>query len=142
MSDNPIVDLDNLDLSTVETGLPLLPEGLCEVTVTKIEAKANKAGTGNNLNITLATTQPMKSVDGKDINVGFPLFDLISLTPTEKYDPRPRLAEFKEGVTGSKAGAFNPLEQYIGLPVMVRLKIEKSEEYGNKNRIARYVKKG
>lgn len=141
-SSNTLIDLDNMDLSTVQTGMPLIPEGLVELEVVKLELKPNKNGTGQNLNITYHTTQPITSFEGKLLNPGFPVFDLISLTPTDKYDPRQRLAEFKEAVTGSKVGAFNPLEQYLNCRVAVRVKIERNDEYGNKNRIARYIKKG
>jgi len=139
---NMVLDLDNMDLSTVATGMPMIPECLCELEVTKVELKANKAGNGQNLHIEYATTQPITSVEGRLLNPGFKVFDLIPLTPTEKYDPKVRLAEFKEATTGSKAGAFNPLEQYLNARVTVRIKIERSEEFGNKNRIGRYIKKG
>ena len=136
------IDLDNLDLSTVETGFPLLPDGIVEVSVSEVSIKPNKAGTGQNLTIKLVTTQPMTDLNGKAINPGFPVFDLISLTPTAKYDPRPKLAEFKESATGSKTGSFNPPEQYLGAVLTVRLKVERSSEFGDKNRIVRYIKKG
>jgi len=141
MSEDIMSALDTLDLSTVETGMPLLPEMLVALQVTEINLTPNKAGTGHNLNIKFATTEPMTSTEGKAINPGFPVFDLISLAPTEKYDPKPKLAEFKEAATGSKTGPFNPIEQYIGAVVTVRLGIERSDEYGNKNRIKRYIKK-
>jgi len=142
MSEDIMSALDSLDLSTVETGMPLLPEGLVELVVTEINISENKNKDGHNLNIKFATTQPVTSNEGKALNPGFPIFDLISLKPTEKYDPKPRLAEFKEAATGTKTGVFNPVEQYIGLVLTVRLGVERSEEYGNKNRIKRYIKKG
>lgn len=135
-------DLDSMDLSNVETGLPLLPDGLYTLQVAEIETKANKKGTGSNLNIKFVTTEPVTDLNGNPVNPGFPLFDLISLVKSEKYDPIPKLAAFKEAVTGTKSGSFNPLEQYLGLSVCVKLKIERDAEYGDKNRIQRYIKKG
>ena len=146
MSDTPtgdiMSDLDNLDLSTVKSGFPILPEGLVNVTVLEIKTEPNKAGTGQNLKLKLGLVDPATDVDGKAVNPGFPIFDLISLTPTEKYDPRPRLADFKEAALGTKAGPFNPIEQYLGVTLTVRLKIDRNEQYGTKNVVARYVKKG
>ena len=97
---------------------------------------------GTNLNIKLGLVNHTKKFDGSgDVNPGYPLFDLISLTPTEKYDPRQRLASFMECFLGVKNVPFNPISQYIGLKGMVRVKVEKDDQYGDKNRIAGYVKK-
>ncbi len=153
MTDNPIAAieanadpmsmLDSLDLSTVQTGMPLIPEQLVELEVIKLEVKDSKNDSAKkNLHISLATTQPMTSVEGKALNPGFPVFDLVSLTMTDKYDFRTRLAEFREATVGKVPGPFNPVEQYIGCKVMVRMKIERSEEFGNRNRVGRYIKKG
>jgi len=135
-------DLDSMDLSNVETGIPLLADGLYVLQVAELSTKANKKGTGSNLNFKFVTTEPCVDIKGNPVNPGFPVYDLISLVKSEKYDPIPKLAEFKEAVTGSKAGSFNPLEQYLGLTVTVKLKVERDAEYGDKNRIQRYIKKG
>lgn len=146
MSDE-IIDLQSLDLSSTETGFPLLPNGVYGVRVVEIKTEQNKKQTGDNLKIKLALLEPTTDINGKPVNAGFPLFDLVSLVITKKddgsvkYDPRPKLAEFKEAMTGTKTGSFNPLEQYIGLEGSVRLKVEKSEEYGDSNRVQKYIKK-
>jgi len=135
-------DLDSIDLSNTETGIPLVANGLYEVEVIDIIGKPNKNNNGHNLNIKLALTNPGQKADGSgEVNPGFPLFDLISLTPTEKYDPRQRLAAFMECFLGVKNVPFNPLSQYVGLKGMVRVKVERDQQYGDKNRIAGYVKK-
>jgi len=134
--------LDSMDLSSVTTGVPMLPEGLYTVQVAELGTKANSKQTGSNLNIKLTLTEPANDINGNAVNPGFPIYDLISLVQTDRYDPRARLAEFKEAVTGTKEGVFTPLEQYLGLTVTIRLGIERSTEFGDKNRIKRYVKKG
>jgi hypothetical protein len=89
----------------------------------------------------LTLTQPATAMDGKPVNPGFPLFTIISMVQTEKYDPRQNLAAFKECFTGSKSGSFLPIEQYIGAKGSVRVSVETSDQYGTQNRVARFVKK-
>lgn len=129
------------DLSSVETGYPVLPAGLYEVTVAEIKTEANKAQTGHNLKMKLTLVNGATDREGKPVNPGFPLFDLISLVKTEKYDPLPALARFREAATGTKSGAFMPLEQYMGATLIAQVKIESSTEYGDRNRIVRYTQK-
>ncbi len=131
------------DFSNTETGFPLLVEGLYKLRVVEMSTKPQKSPkTGHNLHIKFALVEPGQDTKGNVINPGFPVLDLISLVKTERYDPKPQLARFMEAAKGDKSGAFNPLEQWIGAEVTVRLAIEKSEEYGDKNRIKLYIKKG
>lgn len=147
MSEENQINLDTLDLTSTDTGFPILPAGLYEVAVTEMKFEPNKKGTGQNLKIKLALTNPTTDTSGKSINAGFPVNDLISLVISKnddgsiKYDPRKRLAEFQEGVLGHKLPAFNPIEQYLGQTCSVRLKVEDDAEYGKSNKVQRYVKK-
>lgn len=152
--------IDNIDLSTVETARPHLASGVYEFTVQKMELVDQKAPkTGKNLNIQLGLVEPAQSVpnekgETKLLNAGFPVFDLISLTKTFKengdvnYDPLPRLAKFREAVLGSKDGKFMPIEQYIGQRVMVKVNysatnVDKKtgQDYGPKTSVSDYVKR-
>lgn len=148
MDEDNQINLDTLDLTNTDTGFPIIPAGLYSVTVAEMKTEANKKGTGQNLKIKLTLDEPTTDLKGQLTNPGFPLFDLVSLVVSKddngqiKYDPKKRLAEFKEAVLGDKAGAsFNPLEQYLGRQVTVRIKVEDSDEFGKQNRIQRYVKK-
>ena len=134
-------ELDTLDLSSIETGVPILPARIYSLQVDKVEVVENKKKTGHNLTIELSTVNTEEAEGGKVLNPGFKVFDLISLVKTDKYNPIEKLAAFKESATGSKSGNFNPPEQYIGAIVQVRLAIEDDKEYGRKNRINRYLKK-
>ena len=141
-------ELNSLDLGTVQTALPILLAGVYEVLVAKLQFDENKAKTGKLLNIELTMINPTKDETGtREVNPGFPLFDRISAVrtykedgTTVKYDPMPRFAQFREAVLGDKAGAFMPVEQYIGKKVAVRIKVEDDSEFGRKNVVARYVK--
>ena len=134
--------LDSIDLSSVETAMPILPAGLYQARVATMTADQNKAGTGHILNIKLQLTQPQQDGKGNPTNPNFPLFDRISLVATEKYDPKPALARFMEGTLGHKNGKFMPLEQYIGQEVTVKVAIEDDAQYGRKNVVKGYIKKG
>lgn len=134
----------NADLSTVDTSRPLL-KGLANLKCTKAEIVATKNGTGNLTKFTFATQEPMQAIDGRSVNPGYPVFHQMSLTPTEKYPIeriKEALAKFREGMTGSQAGNFAPIEQYIDMTAMVQLKPVLSDEFGDKTEIARFVKKG
>lgn len=132
--------LQAADLSSVPTGRPILKPCVTPLEIRKIEPVENKAGTGHNLNIELITTEELDTEAGEPVNPGFPLYDTISLVQTEKYDPWRRLAELKEAATGDKSGAFGDPADYVGMIVMANVQIERSEEYGDKNRVKRYVK--
>jgi len=138
MSDQDIL---GTDLSSVESSFPILPGGMYEVTIAEMKTEANKAGTGSNLKMKYTLVNPATARDGKTVNAGFPLFDLISITKTEKYDPTQRLAQFKEAATGNKSGSFAPIEQYIGMTMAIQLSVEESAEFGTSNRVKRYIKK-
>jgi hypothetical protein len=152
MSLDILNELSSVDLSTVQTALPVVAPGVYEVLVAELAFAANKANTGQLLNIKLTLVNPAKSIaDDKgvvrDINVGFPIFDRISAVrtfkedgTTVKYDPLPRFAAFREGVTGDKAGLFMPIEQYIGRKVGIRIAVEDDAEFGTKNVVKKYIK--
>jgi len=152
--------IDNIDLSTVETARPFLPSGIYEFVVQKMELVDQKSPkTGKNLSIQLGLVEPAQSVPNDKgetqlLNPGFPVFDLISLTATfnddgsKKYDPLPRLAKFREAVLGDKSGKFMPLEQYIGQRVMVKVNYSATnvdrktgQDYGPKTTVSDYVKR-
>ena len=133
--------LGEIDLTDVDTNMPVLEPQIVRCTVTNMEIKEGKKGPV--LKIELKTVEPATS-EGRDepVQPGFPLFDNVSLVATEKYDYKPRLAQIQEAILGEKRRGFAPLEQYIGQEVDVRTKPEGAEdsEYGRQTRISRYVK--
>lgn len=133
----------NSDLGNVATSLPLL-KGLAELEVIEITIKDNKAGDGSGINCTFALVNPMTSIDGRPVNAGFKVFHNVSLKETPKYSPemiQTNIARLKEGITGSKAGSFAPVEQYVGQKFMAQLAPKMDDQYGDKTVIARFVKK-
>lgn len=134
--DNPL----NADLTSVDTSFPVLEAGVISCVIAEMKEGETKENKKPVLNIKLTTAQPWKTTRGDEKPAGFPLNDMVSLSKTDKYDPRQRLAQIKEAVFGDKAGAFGQPAEYIGKPVTVRIKVENDEEYGPRNRVASYVK--
>ena len=108
--------------------------------ISKFEVKENKKKTGSNLNIELKLTSPTETEDGKKLNVGYPVYDVVSLVKQDNYNPLERLAQLQEAAFGEKRKGFKT-EELLGLDVMVRIKKESSEEFGDQNRIGRYLPK-
>lgn len=149
--------IDSIDLGSVDTSRPFLPNGVYEMTVQKIEVVDQKSPkTGKNLAIQLGLVEPAMSMpndkgEQRQLNPGFPVFDTISLTKTfkedgsPKYDPLPRLAKFRAAATGSQSGAFTPVEQYIGAKLLVKVSFSATNvdkngtDYGPKNSVQDYV---
>ncbi len=135
-------DILGADLSTTETGFPVIAPGVYAFQVGQMELKDSKSKAGaKNLSIECKLTQPAADRNGKVIKAGFPLYHTISLAASDKYDPKKNLAQFKEAVLGTKDGTFMPLEQYMGQSFTARVKIESSEQYGDQNRIDAFIKK-
>jgi hypothetical protein len=138
------VDPLNMNLSNVDTSMPVLVPGPYVLSVSKMEVKNSKTPgkeSNKNLNIELVLTEPAQTTSGKTVS-NFKLYHTISLTSSEKYDPAQKLAQFKEAVLGTKEGSFAPFEQYYGQRVSVQLVVESSVQYGDQNRIKSFIKRG
>src|SRR5690349_9460346 len=123
--------------------LPLLPK---DDYVLKVkEVKLVQGNKGQLIKITLNTTQDVRDVLGKQtLKAGFPVFDQISLTPTENYPQeniQRRLKQFRAAVTGDKSNApFFPLQQYEGGTVRASLKIQEAKDgFEEKNSVSKYI---
>ena len=134
----------NTDLTSVDRSTPLIKPGVYDVVIKTMEVKDGKKPDAKNLNISLALAQGAETQDGKTVNPGFMLFDLVSLTKTEKYNPAERLADIQLAAFGEQRPGFRIMD-YIGKTVQVSVKIEDADEeagYPAKNRVSRYrVKK-
>lgn len=80
------LDILNEDLSQTDTSMPLLAEELMDLALSEIKDEPSKDGSKTNVKMTWKTTKRQKLV-GKDeyIEAGFPIFDTICLTPSDKY---------------------------------------------------------
>jgi hypothetical protein len=74
----------NIPLEGVDTSLPLLTEQDRQLQCTESAVVPNKRKDGYNWAMTFVTTEPETAVDGRDVKVGFPLFQQIALQPAEE----------------------------------------------------------
>lgn len=146
-------DNTSVDLTTVRTAMPILKPAIHSAVLKKADVEPNKKQTGSNLLIELSLSNETETVDGKTVNPGFVVFDLVSLVRTFKddgttiaYDPVPRLVEIIEAITGEKSGSLTPrqmvdaIRSSVGQSIAFRTKVETDAQYGDKTRVARYVK--
>lgn len=148
LSDNTPVDL-----TQVRTAMPVLKPALHTAIVKKVDVVPNNAKTGYNMTLEYTLVNSAEDEDGKTINPGFTVFDLISLVKTFKddgttvnYNPLEKLVAIIEAITGEKSGTMtarelvDTIKSFVGQQVAFRTVIENDEKYGKKTRIARYVK--
>lgn len=116
-------DVLDTDLGGVDTSFPLLKDGLYDMIVDSVVKERNKADDGDRLTIKVKTQQPAESQKGEALHPGFTLTAYIGITETEKYDKgaiKRSLATFRQAM-GLKEGAFNPIEQYQGKVIRVKI---------------------
>lgn len=78
----------SIPLAGVETDFPLIPVGDYPLQISESQAEANKDRTGFNWKITLQTTQPITSPDGREVKVGTKLFVYCALQPKADADDK------------------------------------------------------
>ena len=141
MSDTNILDLLNQNLADVKTDMPLLPKNDYVLEVKSVEQAETKSG-GQQIKISLATTEPVVAATGEQLPAGMYVFDQISLTPTEKYPAtsiQKKCASFRQSICGKEAGGFFPLEQYVGRTLTARIDVlPEKDGYPAKNVVKFY----
>jgi len=140
----------NEDLGGVDISFPVLPKDTYLMTVKemvktwskKVPEDQRRPGTENMINVLLKTVEPATSTTGQPVAPGFPVRDRIMLSfqsDEARRFGKQKLATFRQAVTGTKAGAFEPLSQYVGKNVRVTLKVEDADgDYEARNAVARY----
>lgn len=134
------IEVPNVDLTTVETGIPILKDGLYDVKLVEASVVPTKDGLGQLLNLKMALEQNAEDTDGNTITPGFPIFDRISLKTTEKYSPARRLAALMDCFLGARTPKLNTID-LVGQTGSVRLKIREDERYGTSNEVKVYERK-
>jgi hypothetical protein len=134
------ISLD-VDLTTVDTTIPVLPKGLYDLQIKGMTKEANKTQTGHNLKVELQTTSEITSQQGNPIKPGFKLFMYIPLQTKEgsTFDYRIKLAQLQEAALGEKRPTFNS-EELIGKTVRASCKPEDTDEFGLTTRVGRLSK--
>lgn len=136
------ISLD-VDLTQVDTQIPVLNKGLYDLQIASFTKEENKEKTGYNLKVGFKTTTKETSVQGKEVNPGFPLFIYIPLQNKQggssSFDFRVRLAQLQEAALGEKRPQFNS-EELIGKVVRAACKPEDTDDYGLTTKVGRLTK--
>lgn len=97
------IDLD-IDLSQVDTSIPVLNKGIYDLKISGITREENKDKTGYNLKVKFTTTEPATSTNDKEIAPGFPMFKYYPLQKkqggSDKFDFRIGLASLIDACLG------------------------------------------
>ncbi len=140
-----IPDILTNDTANYRSAMPLLPKDDYTLKVKSVElVESKKHGPNTLVKIKLATTEDTRSADGKEtLKAGYPIFDQISLVPTDDY-PREsierKVKQFRHAVTGQPSGGFYPLEQYNGGTVKAAVNIQAAKDgFDEKNNVSRYI---
>ena len=143
-----IQHLDNVDLTQIDRSKKVFA-GTVTATIKKMEVVETKptvknpAG-GHRLSIHLALEHKVEGLNENDEKVmlepGAMFFDSVSLQPTDKYNPLERLADIQLATLGQQVKGFNP-NDYTGKSVILKCKIEDSDDFGKNTRVSRWVPK-
>jgi hypothetical protein len=141
--------LNTADLTNTDISRPLLKDQSdVALQVETIKVVLTRDRTSNNIEIVLKTVNMQKSnKPGRDLNPGFKVFHRIPLKQIDKNgadrteEVKSACAAFKLACTGTKAGSFMPLDQYLNRRVTARVIIDKDEggQFGDKNIVARWI---
>ena len=118
----------DVDLTSVETSMPVLQAGLYDLRIASLTKEENKDKTGDNLKVKFLTVDPAVSTQGKDLAPGVPLFVYYPLQKKEggkesNFDWKTNLASLQEAALGEKRVQFATAE-LIGLIVRATVKVE------------------
>lgn len=130
----------NADLSGEQTAMPVLVAGLYKLLIIRAEVKTNQEKGTQYLEFQFSTTAEARTTAGSSLPAGFRgVFARISLTTTEKYNPRQNLARLKEAVFGTHEGPFGQPSDYLNKEVLAQCKPSSDPKYGDSTEIVRFV---
>jgi hypothetical protein len=117
------MSLLNENLGDVDASMPLLAAGSYEFEIADCKEDTTTNGKPV-LKLRLKLLSDAPAVDGKTtIHKGFNVFNMISLTPTDKYNPKKALKLLKLAAEGNGDGAFGAPASYNGKVVKAKIKV-------------------
>lgn len=138
--------LGSTNFEDVDTSYPVLKAGAYNFRIKDMKRETWKSGLGSSIHIDLELLDEAEDIGGKYVGPGYVLTDRISMVAKGKYDPRQAIARFLESV-GLKNEPFDTsFQTYIGLDLVIKVKIEpeSTDEQGNtwpaKSVVGTYVK--
>lgn len=139
------MNLLTADLTKVDTSRPLLAKGPMRFRVASMKIVKSKKSKVDMIETVFVSEFPSDSAPAKDgtvthLNPGFRIMDNMTVEPTGDLTEEQilkSLARRRAELTGSQAGNFLPLEQYIGKLVdcVVDIQDDETGEYGPQNRL-------
>lgn len=141
------VDPMDMNVSDIDTSFPRLAANVYELEITSADKVDNKAGTGQNLKVSMKTTSEGISTQGEKLPAGVLLTSNISMTPTEKYSQQSiakALASLMKsaGLTGSPRSLIDDPGQLIGKVVTAKVGVQKeTDEYPESNSVKSFLAK-
>jgi hypothetical protein len=73
----------DLDLNTIDTSMPMLADGIYDLSIAAVTSKMTKANAPM-FNLDLVTTSPSQSLDGNTLGAGVHVFHNLNLQPSGK----------------------------------------------------------
>lgn len=140
--------LGSVDLSTIDTSMPVLAPGQYEFEIAEMERAQSKTKEGTYLKIKLKlVTENVQTITDEHVNPGFPLLHMISLVRTDNYDPLKSIAVFLDAL-GLRDQPFDQtFESYVGRTLVAKTKVDQEREdpntgqvYPKATRVAAFVK--
>ena len=145
-TDNTIPDFLAGDLSTLDTSMPLLKEGIYDLLVAKVEVKTNTNGISN-LRLAFRTTQDGFSTTEEPLHKGFPINHSICLTQTGGLTSDMIRRSCASLVQAAGKTNFLPVSQFEGEIIRCKVRIQPERvdkktglEYPASNSISSFVK--
>ena len=109
----------------------LLPAGVYDATITQVDLRDTKAGTGNYLNVRLDIVGP--SHEGRVV------FGMITLRNPNDTAERIGREQLQKIAHYGNLGEISDTDQLVGARVGIKVGIRKSEEYGDRNEVKDYL---
>jgi hypothetical protein len=139
---DPLANL-NIDTNDVDTSMPCILDKKVGATITEATIEQNKRGNGFNLVVKFSTSTVAEGSAGP-INPGYPLRKYYPLQQSEN----PKAPDFRRDIALLIDAVFQPespasrpplntetVNDMIGKEVILKLKIEESDEYGAQNSV-------
>lgn len=115
------------ELPDNESGFEPVPAGEYQVEIKKVEAKETRNKDGMYFNFRLDILGPS--------NAGRIIFAIVNVINASKEAQRIGQGQLKDIMRALNIENLNNTDQFIGGKLTVKIEIEKSEQYGNSNRV-------
>lgn len=105
-----------------------IPEGKYTAEITGAEVKPTKDGTGQYINLKFSVTGPT--------HAGRVVFSIVNIQNKNQQAEEIGLRQLKELRTACGIASLRDTDELLGKMVRIKVKIQKSEQYGDKNTVA------